>query len=112
MTNDNNKLGLWTYKQTATFLGSTIENPISERSVMRLCKAGKIRRIYPIPKKPRIDPLSVYEYVASLTSTHYDKHAQDGGYKTAQQKHTPRPKKWYFLNNINMKRKSFNPLSV
>lgn len=81
MSNDknNNKSGLWTYQQTAEYLGSTTEDPISERSIMRLCQEGKIRRVYPISKKPRIVPESVEEYVASLIAKLYDSRAQDGG---------------------------------
>ena len=72
-------IGLWTYEQTARFLGSTDNDPISARSIMRLCQQGKLRRVYPIPKKPRIDPISAHEYVASLLAQQYDGKAQDGG---------------------------------
>lgn len=80
------KNGLWTYKQTAKFLGSTDSDPISTRSIMRLCEQGKLRRVYPISKKPRIDPTSVHEYLASLLAQKYHNKAQDGGQQKGAEK--------------------------
>lgn len=71
--------GLWTYEQVAIYLGTAQGDAISIRSVMRLCQQGKLRRIYPTPRKPRIDPQSVHLYVDSLKSQQYDRAAQGGG---------------------------------
>lgn len=71
--------GLWTYEQTAVFLGSTDSDSISTRSIMRLCDKGELRRVYPLPKKPRIDPQSVAEYIERIVRNQYDDNAHGGG---------------------------------